>query len=404
MGLGRALAVSGHLDEARRHRAEAIATADRLDDPDLTADIIAAFEVPAIWARNDDEHLSQQIVHAAEHTLAVLHEDRLEHRSRLLSTVAMELRGTTTDRGYRAACEAEAIARKTGNPALLAFALNARFMHTFQRAGLANERARIGAELVDLAARHELVTFEVLGHLILLQAHGALGDLTTADAHAEAADRLAERYDLPSVSVFTRWYAALRLAVDGHLAEAEAAYRAAHALLVGSGMPGMEEGLLPLALLSLRLRMPAGEASSRVKGPSLQHELRDVGEWESWNWGPYEPWTRPLLLLSAGRRDEAATALSTLPESPHDLLREARLCLTARAALALGDHTTMEYVYAQLLPAADELAGAGSGVLTLGPVAQYLGDLATALGHADEAAAHYGRRGQHPSRRESDRR
>jgi hypothetical protein len=371
MGLGRALAVTGHLDEARRHRAEAITTAEKLDDPTLTASVLASFEVPAIWTRNDDEHLAQQIVQVAERTLATLPEDQPEQRSRLLSTLALELRGTTTDRGHRAAREAETIARQTGNPALLAFALNARFMHTFQRTGLAGERARIGAELVDLAARHNLPTFEVLGHLILVQAHCALADLTAADAHARAADRLADRYDLPLVGVFTQWYAALRLAIGGRPAEAEAAYRAAHARLAGSGMPGMDQGLLPLALLSLRLQSPAEQA------------LPD--EWGSWDWGPYEPWTRPLILLSTGQRGEAATALRTLPDSPHDLLREARLCLAARAALALGDRTTMRQTYDQLLPAAGELAGAGSGILTLGTVARHLDDLAAALGYTAEA-------------------
>jgi hypothetical protein len=245
--------------------------------------------------------------------------------------------------------------------------------------------------LVGLAARHNLVTFEVLGHLILVQAHCALADLTAADAHASAADHLAERYDLPLVGVFTQWYAALRLAVDGHLAEAEAAYRAAHAGLPGSGMPGMEQGLLPLVLLSLHLPQH-GCAEQGHTGLKLRHEHRDSDEWESANWGPYEPWTRPLILLCTGRRDEAATALRTLPDSPHDLLREARLCLAARAALALGDRTMMQYAYTQLLPAADELAGAGSGVLTLGPVAHHLGDLATALGRHDVATAHYQRR------------
>ncbi|MBQ0905432.1 hypothetical protein [Micromonospora sp. U21] len=48
----------------------------------------------------------------------------------------------------------------------------------------------------------------------------------------------------------------------------------------------------------------------------------------------------------------------------------------------------MEYAYAELLPAAGELAGAGSGVLSLGPVARYLADLAAALGRDDEAAVH----------------
>lgn len=365
MGLGRALAVAGHLDEARGLRAEALSTAVGFADPVRTAVLLTAFEVPAVWTRNDDEDLSGRIAEAAERTLAALPATAELLRSRLLSTLAMELRGTTTDRGLRAASEAEAIARRLGHPAALAFALNARFMHTFHRTGLAAERARIGAELIELADRHDLVTFAVLGHLISLQAHSALADLVTADAHAAAADHLADRHGLPLVGVFTGWYAGLRLAVGGRRAEAESAYRAAQLRLAGSAMPGVEDGLLALALLSLRLR--AGE-------PALAPAAG-----EDPDWGPYAPWTRPLALLDAGRRDEARDALRSQPASPHDLLREARLCLTARAALALGDRDRMRYAHDELLPAAAELAGAGSGVLTLGPVAVHLVELADAL-------------------------
>ncbi|MGW1060135.1 BTAD domain-containing putative transcriptional regulator [Micromonospora rubida] len=376
LGLGRTLAVTGHLEQARRHRAEAIDTARRIDDSDLTVAVLTAFEVPAVWTRNDDESLSRSIVGAAERALTVPGGDT--QRSRLLSTLALELRGTTTDRGRRAAGEAESIARAADNPALLAFALNARFMHAFDRPGRAPQRARIGAELVDVAARHDLVTFEVLGHLVLLQAHCALADLDAADVDARAAEHLADRYDLPLVGVFTRWYAALRLAIAGRLADAEAAYRVAHARLAGSGMPGMERGMLPLALLSLRLARHPGTGVA-----DLSSVPPDRG-WDDWDWGPYEPWVRPLLLLSAGHRDEAAAALRALPDSPHDLLWEARLCLAGRAALALGDRATMRRVHAELLPAAGELAGAGSGVLTLGPVAGHLADLDAALGRPGE--------------------
>ncbi|MEV4463518.1 BTAD domain-containing putative transcriptional regulator [Micromonospora echinofusca] len=372
MGLGRALAVTGHLDEARRLRSTALATAVELDDATLTGDVLAAFDVPAVWTRNDDEHLSHQVARAAERALAALGDDDPQRRGRLLSTLALELRGTTTDDGQRAAREAEAIARRLSRPALLAHALNARFLHTFGRAGLAGERARIGAELVELAGRHGLVSFEVLGHLVLLQARCALADLGAADAHARAAERLAQRYDLPLVGVFTGWYAALRLAIAGQPDEAEAAYRAAQARLTGGGMPGMEQGLLALALLCLRPTAPQPEGAAGGAA----------------DFGPYEPWARPLVLLAAGRRCEAAAALRAVPDSPHDLLREARICLAARAALALDDHAAMRQAYAALVPAADELAGAGSGVLTLGPVARHLADLAAALGSADEAAAH----------------
>ncbi|WFE49280.1 BTAD domain-containing putative transcriptional regulator [Micromonospora sp. WMMD1155] len=384
LGLGRALAVTGRLAEARGRRAEAITTAQSLGDPLLVEEVLAGFDVPAVWTRNDDDRLSGHIVRAAELALTALGPTGSARRSRLLSTLALELRGTTTDSGRRAASEAETIARTIGDPGLLAFALNARFMHTFQRVGLAADRARIGVELVELAARHRLVTFEVLGHLVLVQAYCALADRPAADEHARAADRLAERYDLPLVAVFTRWFAALRRALDGESAAAADAYREAAGRLPADGMPGLTRGLLPLALLGLRLADAVDDGADGVDQP-----LPGPGgtDWAGLDWGPHEPWIRPLLLLADGDRDAAAAALSALPDGPHDLLREARLCLVGQAARALGDRDTMQRVYVELSPAAEELA-AGSGVLTVGPVAGHLAALAAALGREEESAAH----------------
>ncbi|TDE56980.1 SARP family transcriptional regulator [Nonomuraea mesophila] len=372
MGMVRALAVTGDLREARRHRAEAAGAAEELGDPVPAAHVIGAFDVPAIWTTNDDEALSARLVAAAERTLAALSPGDDAERARLLITVAMERRADPGPRGDQAAREAEDIARRLGDPVLLACALNGRYLQTFQRAGLAPQRARFGEELVDLAARHDgLVTFEVLGHLILVQCSAALADLRAADRHAAAAGRLADRHDLPLVGVLTAWYAALRLAVTGREDEARTAYRAAATRLSGAGMPGMEAGLLPLALLCLdaSTTMP-----SRVS--AADH-------------GPYESWARPLALLARGERDRAIAAARAVPGSPRDLLFEARSCLHALAAIETGDRPAMERVYSRLLPARGELAGAGTGLLTLGPVAQFLGRLAGALGRPDAAAQHY---------------
>ncbi|MDG4808951.1 BTAD domain-containing putative transcriptional regulator [Micromonospora sp. WMMD1120] len=379
LGLGRALAVTGRLAEARRWRAEAITAAEAVGDPRLLGEVLAGFDVPAIWTRNDDESLSARIVRAAEHALTTLDPSDGTRRSRLLSTLAVELRGSTTDRGRRAADEAETIARSLDDPTLLAFALNARFLHTFARPGLAGDRARIGGELVDLAARHHLATVEVLGHLVLVQAACALADRARADAHADAADRLARRYELPLVGVFTGWYAALRRALDGESVGAADAYRAAAGHPGADGMPGLTEGLLPLALLGLWLADTIG--GDRPVPPA------GAKEWATLDWGGHEPWVRPLLLLSDGDREAAAVALRAVPALPHDLLREVRLCLLGRAAWALDDRVTMTWVHAELLPAVGEMA-AGSGVLTAGPVAGHLADLAGALGRAEEAARH----------------
>jgi hypothetical protein len=128
----------------------------------------------------------------------------------------------------------------------------------------------------------------------------------------------------------------------------------------------MEEGLLPLAFLCLRLQ-----------GADAPSEIGDLG--------PYEPWARPLTLLAAGLREEAAEALHDLPASPRDLLLEARLCLAAIAAIDLGDRPMMERLHTALLPAANELAGAGTAAVTLGPVSTYLSNLTTALGRSGQA-------------------
>ncbi|MDX3230253.1 BTAD domain-containing putative transcriptional regulator [Streptomyces sp. ME19-01-6] len=374
VGLLRSLAVTGGsgLQTARRHRVAAITAAEELGDAELTARVIGAYDVPAIWTRLDDPEQAARVVTAAERALAALPPGRHEAaRARLLATIALESRGTRVARGPQAARQAEEIARRLDDPALLAFALNATFMQTFHRAGLAPRRDGIGAELIALSVRHGLTTFEVLGHLIRLQARGALADFAGADRHASAADRLAEHHELPLVGVFTQWYAALRLAATapaeapGAAEAAEAVYRDAAARLDGAGMPGLERGLLPLALLCLRTRhaRPAQAAQADEHG----------------GWGPYEPWARPLVLLARGRRDEAAAALRETPDPPRDLLFEALWCLTARAAVAVGDRETVERAHRELTPAAAELAGAGSGLLTLGPVSTYLGELATAL-------------------------
>ena len=75
-------------------------------------------------------------------------------------------------------------------------------------------------------------------------------------------------------------------------------------------------------------------------------------------------------------------------DPPRDHLYEARACLSALAAVRSGDRTAAARLYADLLPAADELAGAGSGLITVGPTALYLGLLAGTLGRPDDAAAH----------------
>ncbi len=375
--LARTLALAGGdaLVRSRSDRLAAITAAERTGDLALTARIIGAYDVPALWTRADDPEQARTVVDAAVRTLAALGPDApADLAVRLLATVAVESRSADQtpperDRARDAARRAEALARELGDPALLAFALDGVFLHSFTRPGGAPARDRVGAEILALATAHDLPAYAVLGRLVRLQSASALGDLDAATAHAEAAERLAAASEAPLVPVLTSWFRARAEAARStepggpSPAAVAARYRTADEALRTAGMPGLHRGLFPLALLGLRLL----HGRPAPADPRL-------------DWGPYRPWTEPLLLLDQGLVAQARTALAAVPAPPPDHLQEALWCLTARAAVRLRDRDTAARAAAALRDARAEHAGAACGMLTLGPVAAYLDEAEACAG------------------------
>lgn len=498
VGLLRNLATTGPdgLQIARAQRAAAVQAAEQLGDPELTARVIGAYDVPALWTRSDDPAQSATITAAAERALVLLPTQNpkppttknlppakpsqpggnlpptsrlgsgenlppvarpdpggnlpptAEHqhagnllpvgnllpagghdaaRARLLATIAIESRGTRDPRPLWCANEAEAIARDLDDPALLTFALNGTFMQSCHHTGNSPQRDAIGAELVAIAARHGLVTMEVLGHLIRLQAACATASFTTADRHAEAADRLAARHEIPLVTVFTEWYRALRTDLtNSPKPKTPEPLPPPPATEPGSSRPPVSAKTLASTSMSAAAHSPtptpasaapmaasapspapttpaaaetattpkaeertetetanpyqaAGLLLDRAGMPGLQVGLLPLATlgWrlrrglplvDEGGWGPYEIWAR--LLIAPGE-----TALADVPDPPADLLAEALWCLFARAAVISGDRTAMARAREALAPAAAEWAGAASGLLTVGRVSDFLHDL-----------------------------
>lgn len=348
------------LREAMRLRLAAIEAAGNLGDPEHTARVIANFAVPAIWTRSDDPELAARVIAVAARALTGLPREAETLRARLLATIALESRGTTDPRARDAAGQAETIARRLGDPALLAFTLAGTWMQSFWRTGLSRTRGTLGTELIGLASRHGLTDFEILGRLVNLQALSARGDFDDASDQASHLDRMARVYERPGVTVFTTWYRAMRAVAEGADASGDG-YARASSVLDGCGMPGVACGLPPLARLCLRV----GRSDPDPGG----------GFDDGTDWGPYRPWARPWLLLAAGQRDGAGRALQACPAPPPGVLAEALWCLTARAAVVLEARPAARAAREALLPAADEIAGASSGMLTAGPVRDYLGEV-----------------------------
>ncbi len=75
--LMRTMAVTGGggLDAAQRQRLATIRAAEEMHDPELTAGVIGAYDVPALWSRSDHPDQAVEVVAAAERTLAALPSD-----------------------------------------------------------------------------------------------------------------------------------------------------------------------------------------------------------------------------------------------------------------------------------------------------------------------------------------
>ncbi|MFF2778502.1 BTAD domain-containing putative transcriptional regulator [Streptomyces sp. NPDC058052] len=393
-GLLRDLAVTGPdgLESAHRHRRDLVTAAEATGDPELAARIIGSYDVPAAWTRADDPADAGELSRAAARAAARLGPGGpAALRARLLSVVAVESRGDAAAdapippaavapvtepwrlRAARAAEEAVRISRRLGDPSVLAFALNGSFMQSFAACGSAAQRDAIGRELTRLAVDHQIPGHEVLGRIVRLQALSGLGAFTEADAEAEEIDRLARRAERPLAAVFTAWYGALRISETDGWAAARRPY--AHVLTetAGCGMPGLVRGAAALVALVPVMR---GDA------------LPDPDDFADLDPGPYRPWLDPLLLAASGATDAARQAIATVPRPPHDLLQEALWCVLARTAAAVGHVPVLRRARQELAAAEAELAGAGSGLISYGPVTRHLAAADAALAVHTRPSAH----------------
>ncbi len=385
-GLLRDLAVTGPdgLEEAHRHRRDLVAAAETTGDTELAARIIGSYDVPAVWTRADDPDGAGELVWAAARAAARLGPDGpAALRARLLSVVAVESRGDAAAdaplpraagapvtepwrlRAARAAEEAVRLARRLGDPALLAFALNGAFMQSFADCGSAARRDALGAELTRLAVDHQLPGHEVLGRIVRLQALAGIGDFLAADSEAEEIDRLAHRNERPLAGVFTAWYRALRTSETDGRPAARPRYAQVLAETADCGMPGLTRGAAALVAL-----VPV------MRGDGLP----DPGDFAGLDPGPYGPWLEPLLLAASGDTERARQALGAVPRPPHDLLQEALWCVLARAAAAVGQLPVLRRARDELAAAEGEYAGAGSGLVSFGPVSRHLAAADAVLG------------------------
>ncbi|MEV0346904.1 BTAD domain-containing putative transcriptional regulator [Nonomuraea sp. NPDC050680] len=373
----RALALCGDMTAARLLRRQAMDSALPLGDLEITARVAASLAVPHKGMARDFTRTAWEIVDVTEKALMELPEGEQTLRASLLTTLALELEGSSSpERGRQASLEALELARQSGDPTLLAAALSGRLRQSYDIPAV-DTRESIGRELLEVAQRSGQMATQALAHLVLLECAAARGEFAIADEHAAAADRLARQYDLSAPAAVCAWYSGQRLMIAGDYRGAERAYGDAARM---TERAGMLEGRQDLPLITtFCLHLVDGRAAETVGQIAAAHQRG-----AKWTLDAYA-----LALASAGRVGDAKAVAAVRPPVRPDFLYELAMTWRALAGMLLDDRERMIDCYDKLKPFADRIAGAGTGVVALWPVALTLGDLAVRLGQPDASRAHY---------------
>jgi DNA-binding SARP family transcriptional activator len=374
LGLVRMLSHTGQLARARSLRKDAVRAALPLGDPALLARVISAFDVPRAWFSREYGVIDDELVTTVEQTLARLPPGDGALRCRLLVTLAFELEGAESERGYQASVQAMEMARRLGDPGALIMAINGRFFQSYRHDRLA-ERKSLGAELLALPGKPVIV--EAVAHLMLMLANSGAADFAAADVHAGEAARIAGRYDLPTIAAGVGSYRALRAALDDDLTAARELYQQAAAVMDKLGLSQHAAGQTILGRFSLLIMQDqvADMADELKRLCSIPGAAAVLSE-------PYA-----LALAACGRAAQARAVAGRPRTIPRDVLWLFRTGVRGLLAIAIDDRERAGSAYQDLMPYAAQPAGAEI-LNSLWPVAQILGDLARYLG-LPGAETHY---------------
>jgi DNA-binding SARP family transcriptional activator len=368
LGLIRALSHDGQLAVAHSLRWQAVGAAQRHGDPELLARVLTAIDVPRALFLHEDGETAQKLAGVAERLLRELPPGDHPLRGRLLTTLAIELEDDETGRGRQAAVEAMAMARRLGDRDLLAVAIVGCWEQSF-RFGGPRERLALGSELLTAGAQSPAAQAVARG--MLMAASCGIADFRAADWHAGEAERIARRYRLPTIETAVAMYRAMRTALNGDPAAAAERYRETARQLSGFGLRlhGAAAGAAATAALLITQDRTAELAAEPA-----------VADWF--------PELHALGLAAAGQVAEARLVAARAIPLNHGRGRLFLAGVSGLLGIAIDDRERATSAYRTLLPHAGQPAGAESLLVTLWPVAQILGDLATYLG-LPGADAHY---------------
>ena len=376
LGLGIAQRQSG--DPAHRETLlRAAAIAKMLDDPERAVRAALANNTggPSLAGQVDAERVS-----ALNHALEVVGESDSGDHALLLATLAVELSFSgQRDRVARLADAAVSMGRRLGDPLILLRVIGIVYGTFFLPDNL-DDRLSALADAVSISRtiRDRSAGFLATSGLALasLQAGDRSGFDTHVDAYCTLADEIGE-HARRWVSLILR---SMRCMLDGNPDDAEEYANAALALGVDS-----EPDALELYGSQLVLIRHAQGRLDEVVDPFAQAVADNPGL----------PVFRGALAWMYCELDRHEDALTTIKDDiadgfsqfPYDMTWLIAMSGLAEVCARLGERDAARLLYDRLLPWRAQVSCVIPN--TVGPVAMYLGMLASALGSYEVAKAHF---------------
>jgi DNA-binding SARP family transcriptional activator len=376
---GEAEARAGDTPGAKRTFLEAAGIARRLGLSRELARAAAGYGGRMVFARAGSDG---RLVPLLEEGLAALAEDDVELRVRLLARLAGALRDEhSRERRQTLSREAVELARGTGDPATLAYALDGHVAAIVAPDTVA-EILALGSELCDVAERSGNPELVVSGHSHRLIAQLLAGDVHGAEVDLAASSRIAEELRQPAQLWRACGERAMLALAAGRLAEAEQ--------LTDQTLAFGERAQRTEAIPVYRMHRYA-LCDLRGNPAEVEPSIRDLAAEY-----PARPVFRCALAhlhVRLGRTREARQALEELARDqfaalPFDQEWLYGMSLLAETAALVGDADAIAAAYRLLLPfatlnAVDVTEG------FRGSVARYLGILAMTTARWQEAERHF---------------
>jgi class 3 adenylate cyclase len=369
-------AAEGHLAKENYRRAALLAR--ELDDRELFAE---AAEGLSGWA--EVGVIDHEAIGLIEEALGLLGECDSTVRARLLARLAIAVYFVAPTRREELARGAVAMARRVGDPATLAFALND--AHFVLHGPTSDQyRVELATELIEVAEKagdHELaVEARGLRLIDLLEA----GRIEEVDREVSIYDRQAAELRQPNY----KRYALIRLGMKELLG---GRFDNVERLLARFSPETARHGLEPNTLqafgvVSFALRRDQGQLEGMED--SFRSFVDQYPAVPGWRAG------LAVLYMELDRRDEARREFELLAEDdfamiPEDANWVTSIALVSEVAAYLNDSPRAQWLYDHLLPYAKRNIVVGGGWTCHGNAERFLALLAHTLGRYEAADRHF---------------